>query len=152
MKNLFRINRVLAAQAKMMVALLVMLACMACRNQVEQAAGTYSYKISGRVTVLGVEQALTDEIGTMEILPNTTNSAVVTFNALRGPAYYTTAKINGKQIVLNPFEREVTQSAVEYGVTVSGDGTVYDQTILITLRYSGTSLNADSLLLLCKKN
>jgi len=137
---------------KIVVFIVALLSFAACKDQVEQVAGTYSYKISGQVSILGVEQGLTDEIGAMEVLPGTTNSAVVTFNALRGPAYYTTARINGKQIVLNPFERTIRQSAVDYGVTVSGSGTIYDQTILINLRYTGTAMNADSLVLLCKKN
>ena len=132
--------------------MMLMLVCLSCQNQVEQVAGSYSYKISGRASVLGVEQSLSDEMGAMEILSQNSQSAMFTFNAMGGPAYYTTATITGKQIEINSFERYVSQAGVNYKVKVTGSGTVYDKSIIINLRYNGSTLKADSLVLLCKKN
>ena len=123
-----------------------------CKDQVQQIAGNYSYKISGRGSIAGIDQKMDDEIGAMEILYSTNNSALLTFNALRGPAFSTYATVNGKQITLKPFERDATENGVDYHVTASGEGTVYDGTILILLKYEGNMLKADSLTLLCKKS
>lgn len=137
---------------KISIVLVALLALAGCSDQVQQIAGTYSYKISGRGVIAGVSQKMDDEIGAMEIVHSTDSTALVTFNTLGGPAYTTYAAVNGKQITLKAFERDVKEDAVNYHVTASGQGTVFDGTILFTLKYEGNQLNADSLTLLCKKN
>ena len=131
---------------------MLMLALVACKDQVQQVSGSYSYKISGKATVRSVIVDLSDEIGTLDIIRKSDSTAVLTFNALGGSVYYTTAKINSKDIALEPFNRRVTQTATGYDVLVIGNGTVYDESIIFNLRYIGTSLNADSLVMVCKKN
>lgn len=137
---------------KIIALMMLMLALVACKDQVQQVSGSYSYKISGKATMLGVEGMLTEEIGTMDIIHRTADSALITFNALRGPAYYTTAKITGKQVELESFSRGVTQTATTHDVMVSGTGTIYGEQIIFNLSYSGSTLNATNLTMLCKKN
>lgn len=137
---------------KIIALMMLMLALVACKDQVQQVSGTYSYKISGKATMLGVEGMLTEEIGTMDIIHRTADSALITFNALQGPAYYTTAKITGKQVELESFSRGVTQTATTHDVMVSGTGTIYGEQIIFNLSYSGSTLNATNLTMLCKKN
>ena len=129
-----------------------MLALVACKDQVQQVSGSYSYKISGKATLNGVSQDLSDEIGNLDIIRKSDSTAVQTFNTFRGSAYYTTAKIKGKDIELEPFNRRVTQTLVGYDVQVVGNGTVYGESIIFNLRYIGTTLNADSLVMVCKRN
>ena len=123
-----------------------------CKDQVQQVAGTYSYKISGVATVDGDERSLPDETGAMDIVRMNADSALVTFNALSGPAYTTEALIKDKKIELYSYQRVLTVGAKSYTINASGAGDIYDETIVITLRYSGTDISANSLTLLCKKN
>lgn len=132
--------------------LVVLLALVGCQNPVQQIAGTYAYKISGQYTVDDTEYVLSDEMGAMDIICQTDSTVLLTFNALRGPAYSTFATIRSKQLTLQPYERDVNEAGTNYHVTASGQGTIYDGTILITLSYQSTSLTADSLIVLCKKN
>ena len=124
----------------------------ACQDAVQQVAGTYSYKISGRATVDGDEVKLSDEVGAMELIRIDSTTAMVTFNALSGPAYTTQAEIHADQITLNTYERDLTVNLTDYHLSASGSGTIYDQTILITLQYKGDKFSADQLTMLCKKN
>lgn len=137
---------------KILVLLLPLLTLVACQDQVQQIAGTYSYKISGTAIVDGDERTLTDEMGALDIIHVDSTTAMLTFNALNGPAYVTEAEIHGQNIELKEYERVVTVQTTDYHVTASGQGTVYDQTILIHLSYEGTDFQADELTLLCKKN
>ena len=129
-----------------------MLALVACKDQVQQVSGSYSYKISGKATLNGVSQDLSDEIGNLDIIRKSDSTAVLTFNTFRGSAYYTTAKIKGEDIELEPFNRRVTQTLVGYDVQVVGNGIVYGESIIFNLRYIGTTLKADSLVMVCKRN
>jgi len=125
-----------------------------CQDSVEQVAGAYSYKISGSVIIDEDTIVLSNETGAMEILRVSADSAMVTFNALLGPAYATPAKINGKQMRLLPFKRSLNVRVKDYEVTAKAEGTVYDGTILLNLQYENAAekLKADSLVLLCKKD
>lgn len=137
---------------KIFMMTMLMLALISCKDQVQQISGSYSYKISGRANIEGNIRNLSDEIGTMDILHKTADSAVLTFNALQGPVYYTTAKIKGKQIELDTINRIVTYATGQHPVKVAGSGTIYSESIIFNLRYMGTTLNADSLVMVCKKN
>lgn len=124
----------------------------ACQDPVRQIAGTYSYKISGRVTIDDTEHVLTDEMGAMDIVHISADSALLTFNSFTGPAYYTIAIVQEKSIELEPYERDIQVGVKEYHVSARGSGDLYDETIIIQLQYSSSELEADELTLLCKKN
>ncbi len=123
-----------------------------CRDEVRQLSGSYSYKISGIAVVEGDETRLGDEMGAMDVVRINGDSVLLTFNALTGPAYYTRALINGKKITVDSYTRSLNVNSVNYTVTGSGEGEVYDETILITLRYQSPDVKANQLTLLCKKN
>ena len=123
-----------------------------CQDQVEQVAGTYSYKISGSVIVSEDTVSLVDEMGAMELIRKDSTSAVVTFNALNGPAYTAEAEIHGNQIRLQAYQRRMTIRAKEYTITGSGNGTIYSNTIIIALQYRADDVSTNQLTLLCKKD
>jgi len=136
---------------KSLIILFALMALASCKDQVAQVSGSYSYKISGTTVIANETVALPDEIGALDIIRLDSVSALLTFNALSGPAYTTTATIEGKEITLEEYERTVTYSALTVPVRASGDGTIYDGTIVIDLHYASNNLDAD-LVLLCKKN
>lgn len=136
---------------KSLIILFALMALASCKDQVAQVSGSYSYKISGTTSIANGTVALPDEIGALDIIRLDSVSALLTFNALSGPAYTTTATIEGKEITLEEYERTVTYSALTVPVTASGEGTIYDGTIVIDLHYASNNLDAD-LVLLCKKN
>ena len=158
---------------KLLVILLALTALMICKDQVEQLSGSYSYKISGMAVYGNDTVSLSEEIGALDLIHLSADSALLTFNALRGPAYATKAKLEGKSITLMPYKRNISRLTRNYTVTASGQGEVYDGTILVTLSYVGDTvrvdsltaqansltvrtdsltMRADSLTLLCKKN
>lgn len=137
---------------KLLVILLALTALMSCKDQVEQLSGSYSYKISGTAVFGNDTVTISEEIGALELIRLSADSALLTFNALRGPAYATKAKVEGKTIELVPYERNISRLSRDYTVTATGQGDLYDGTMLVRLRYTGDDVKADSLTLLCKKN
>lgn len=137
---------------KLIVCLFPLLALIGCQDAVQQISGTYSYKISGRATVDGTERVLTDEIGAMDIVHLTADSALLTFNGLADAAYYTKAVISGKTITLLPYQRDISIGVGNHHVTAQGTGTIYDGTIIFQLQYKSSNVTANDLTLLCKKN
>lgn len=130
-------------------------ACLvSCQDAVQQVAGNYSYKISGSVIIDEDTIVLANETGALEVLRVTADSAVVTFNALLGPAYATQAVLEGKKMTLLPYKRSINVLAEDYMVSAKAEGTIYDETLLFNLQYENEerALKADSLVLLCKKN
>lgn len=125
-----------------------------CQDQVQQVSGAYSYKISGSVIVDEDTVVLSDEIGALDIIHVNQDRALLTFNSLLGPVYATQAQIKGKQIFLTPYKRNLTVQSKDYAVTVTGNGTIYDKTILFSLDYADevNKLTTDTLIMLCKKN
>jgi len=134
--------------------LVVLLAMISCQDQVGQLSGTYSYKISGVAMVDSVTRVLSDETGAMDLIRINADSALVTFNALRGPAYSTKTVLSGKQIRLLPYQRTISVGVTNYTLTASAEGTAYDNTLLMQLKYcnADSTFVADSLTLICKKN
>ena len=132
----------------------ILLALVACQDQVQQLSGTYSYKISGQAIVDGDTVGLLNEVGAMDILRVSSESAIFTFNALTGPAYYATAHFVGKTILFGGYQRTINVGTKEYTVQGEAEGKAYDETLLFTLRYynEDQTFVADSLILLCKKN
>ena len=128
------------------------LALTSCRDQVQQLTGSYSYKISGSAIVDGDQVSLDDETGALQVLRLSADSAVWTCNAMLGHAYVTRAAVNGKQVTLVPYVRDLSVGATTYHITASGSGTLYDEAIILTLRYSGDGISANQLTMLCKKN
>ncbi|MBQ6791047.1 MAG: hypothetical protein IJP76_06355 [Paludibacteraceae bacterium] len=137
---------------KLLVILLALTALMSCKDQVEQLSGSYSYKISGTAVFGNDTVSISEEIGALELIRLSADSALLTFNALRGPVYATKAKVEGKTIELVPYERNISRLSRDYTVTATGQGDLYDGTMLVRLRYTGDDVKADSLTLLCKKN
>ena len=123
-----------------------------CQEQVRAIVGTYSYKISGQVTVDDETKALPEEIGAMDLLRVDATNAILTFNALKGPVYTAEAEINNNEIDLFTFERNITIGLNDYHIFVTGTGTVHDNTIIFTLDYTGNDISSDQVTLLCKKN
>lgn len=131
---------------------LLTFALTACQDQVQQVAGTYSYKISGRVELVNDSVVLSDEQGAMELVRKDTTSAMVTFNALRGPVYVTNASIHGKTIELEPYKRTLSIGSRTYPITASGKGEIYENMLVLTLSYQSDDISSDEILLVCKKN
>lgn len=127
-------------------------------DQVDRIVGDYSYKISGVATVDSDSVQLSDEIGAMEIVRIDSAKALVTFNTLAGPAYFSYLAVNGSNLTLQPYERIIRYNRHDYALVCSGNGTVYDKTILFEIHYamqqpdSVRFMTADKLTMLCKKN
>lgn len=131
-----------------------------CQSPIPSLVGEYSYKISGQVSIgSAANQKLNDEIGVLTIIHDSDSTYILTFNALNDAVYYTTATCNGKEIVLENFQRtlSVTYSGENnsifdnnsstlftnhFNVTISGSGSIYDQTIIFTLQHTGKELDS----------
>lgn len=128
----------------------------ACQDQVQQVAGSYSYKISGqalvRRTLSNDTVTLSNEEGAMDLIRIDSTAAMMTFNVLRGPVYKTQAQIHGKQITLDPYKRNITLGSTTYTVTASGTGEFYDNTLIVSLQYQSNDISTDEITLVCKKN
>lgn len=94
--------------------------------------------------------ALTPEQGQINIVTKDSGSStiIVTWNDLMGNANSTEARLNGSNIVLTPNTKSVTltDGTITSGtaniigggiVAYSGDGTLYDNMLLITMEYRG---------------
>ncbi|MBQ7631783.1 MAG: hypothetical protein IJS82_03370 [Paludibacteraceae bacterium] len=123
-----------------------------CQDQVQQVTGTYSYKISGSAEVSTDSVVLSNEQGAMDLIRIDTTAALLTFNELRGATYVANATIHGKTIELSPYKRNLTIGSRTYPITASGTGTIYENTLVLTLSYKGEDVSADEILLVCKKN
>jgi len=137
---------------RFIIILVSALALVSCEDQVSRVSGTYAYKISGNVTLGENERSLPVEEGSMEVIRLSADSALLTFNVLRGGVYTTYAKIEEKEIVLEPYTRSLTIGLKEYTVMASGEGTIYDGTIVIDLNYDSADVLGEDITLLCKKN
>ena len=132
---------------------MVLLCLVSCRDDVQRIEGTYSYKISGSAMLDSTEVPLRTEVGSMEIIHVTSEGALATFNALNGDVYYTTMHVIGKNLYCG-YSRNVSVLGQDYEVRAEGEGYVYGETLLFSLRYYNEdhTFEADSLILLCKKN
>lgn len=131
----------------------------ACQDSVKDVIGTYSYKISGQVTIDdSTRLVLPDEEGAMQVLREKDKELCITMNTLGGKVYTTKGQYTGDSIVLYPFTRYITLSyayvddsaliAIEHTVTepfrisVSGAGKVYDGTVIYSFSYEGEGLSS----------
>lgn len=87
----------------------------------------------------------------MEIIGQQGNNVLLTFNQLAGGVYVTTAVLNDSVLSLTPFDKVIFYQR-DYDVVVSGQGHVYDQTIVFDLQYSSDKLNADKITMIAKHN
>ena len=114
-----------------------------CKNELQQTAGEYSYKISGSMMVDGEEKSLPNESGALRVIDKTDN-LLLTFNMLGGDVYTTNASLSNKQIEIAEFERIIPYYARDYKTKISGSGEVYENMIVVQLRYKGISMDKDS--------
>lgn len=114
-----------------------------CKNELQQTAGEYSYKISGSVIEDGEERSITNESGALRVIDKKDN-LLLSFNMLGGDVYTTDATLSNTQIEIAEFERIIPFNSREYKTKVSGTGEVYDNTIVVQLRYEGMSMDKDS--------
>lgn len=148
---------------KKSITLLIMAIClMSCHQNIHQAAGTYSYKLTGEVQVDTSLVRLPNEIGTLDLIPLHDSTLLITMNVLSDGVYQTEAVLSGKHIVLAPMKRlmELKVSTLRndlFDVNISGEGDVYDGQLVLELSYSGISRNSkdklkgDHILLIGKK-
>lgn len=115
-----------------------------CKNELQQTAGEYSYKISGSALIDSVETHLLNETGSLRIIDQN-DHLLLSFNMLGGDIYSTTAKMEKKELELAPFERIITHELRDFKVSVTGSGNVYDNNILLHLNYKGISMDKDSI-------
>lgn len=138
---------------------LIAMICPGCVDPVKSLEGTYSYKLSGLVTIDDtLDVVLTNEQGAMELIKVQDTTFLLTMNTLQGDAYTAEGVLSGDEILLEPFERNIRlsfseiksdlfpidRSHEEYFYTeISCIGAVYDETIVFTLQYTGESLSSD---------
>jgi len=138
------------------------IAMVGCKDnaEVRSAIGTYSYKTSGTLTVDTLLGISFFEQGAMDIVSlKNKDSVLVTFNELLGDVYSTRGSIVGNEIRLQPFFRRFVNAKVINPITivVTGNGQIYDSSIVLNLNYSGLAndslaLTANNVQLIAKKN
>lgn len=130
------------------VLFIAVLVLTSCNRDVWFMEGEYSYKISGRVELKSadttINRSIDDEIGVLRILSQDSKDeeVVLAFNPLGGSVVTTTARIDGKKIELQNFEkilhlRAASLTDEEFVVDVSGTGERYKTTIVFSLDYKG---------------
>lgn len=116
-----------------------------CKNEVQTALGTYSYKTS----VLESTLSLPVEVGQLEIVDlHNNDSVLLLMNELAGPAYQTKGKIEEKKLSFSPFTRVVSIGMHDYPTTISGSATMYDNAIVFDCQYYGE--NRDTVRIILK--
>jgi len=146
------------------------MALVGCKDnaEVRSAVGTYSYKTSGIMELDSLTQGASDtliqvaftEMGALEVVSlKDKDSVLITFNELMGDVYSTRGSIKGNEIVLQPFFRRFMNAKVINPTTiaVTGNGQIYDSSIVMNLNYSGLAddslaLTANNVQLIAKKN
>ena len=127
------------------IALAIFVMLSGCKNDLEQVAGEYSYKISGSAIVDSAEVRLNNETGAMHVI-DTQEDLLLTFNVLGGDVYTAKATLDKKDIAIHTFERIIVQNGRNYKTTVSGKGNVWNENIVVEMSYKGMSTDKDSIL------
>lgn len=129
-----------------------------CSDNLHQTSGEYTFKTSGAVTLTGADTVktvlLSDEVGTLTILDKNDNNdgVVLTINSSYGPVQTATARIAKNTLLVDDFSRtlefsefnpqllqsDITKTTFD-NVRVTGNGERYDDTIIFTWTYEGTS-------------
>lgn len=149
-----------------------------CSEPINEVAGSYSYKVSGKVSVDSLSVNLADEIGAMELIRRNDTTLLVTLNQMNGSVYTTEAVLREKTLILREFERVLTLSfpytdslglltdtlqinrytRESFDISVSAIGEKLENTIVLTVLYNGHSQTSDAILrgedirLVAKKN
>ena len=120
--------------------------------------GEYSYRLSGKVEVEDQTVALNDEQGTLDVLKKRDDLVLLMFSRFRGGVYTARAEVADTALTLYPFQKQVTltvggietireKSVTEtFDVEVTGEGTLYKETIVFDLYYHGESQSSDAVL------
>lgn len=105
-----------------------------CKNEVQIAQGSYSYKTS----VLESTLSLPVEVGQLEVIDlHAEDSVLLLFNELAGPAYQTKGKIEQKNLRFTPFTRVIKLGMRDYQTSISGSAAIYDNAIVFDYQYNG---------------
>lgn len=122
------------------------LVCACQKNPVEAVSGNYSFKTGGVLETNGETISLVPESGQMKILPDGGDKVVITMNVTGGGAFVFNGTLSGSKITLSQIEREVLMLD-GFGILelpagallrVGGEGTVYGNTLVFTMDYSGS--------------
>ena len=157
--------------------LMTVLLVTACNKDVKKITGDYSYKISGVVNFEDADgnqtSILASKRGQMNIVADKKEgkgAIVVTFNEMNGGAYSCTGKVDGENIVFNPYEFSTRFSSADsvidliqlgyvYTIQSQGTGQIHDNIILMEEKWMGRPENgdmirmkADKITLLAEKN
>lgn len=80
-------------------------------NDADIASGSYSYKLSGKVTLRNSESRtdvnLADEIGQMDIVKLSSDSVLIIMNQLNGSVIKATGYVDNQTITLEPYQRSL---------------------------------------------
>lgn len=105
-----------------------------CKNEVQTALGSYSYKTS----VLESSLNLPVEVGQLEVINlHNEDSVLLLINELGGGAYQTKGKIEQKNLMFAPYTRVIHIESHDYPTTVSGSAMLYDNAIVFDYQYYG---------------
>lgn len=135
----------------------VMFMCFGCEeNQsVHSIKGAYRYKASGIVTITNPSESGSNivkshsitETGVLELVSMHDGSdLLLTFNQSGGGVYNTRGTASEKTLHIDPFSRTMVVELETYDVNVSGRCEVFDNTIILYLNISGTSVSSDKTL------
>jgi len=138
-----------------LLAMCLMLLCVACNTDVHKIAGDYSYKQSGLVTFTDEEgqatSILANKQGQMNILEDKKGgkgAIIVTFNEMNGGAYTCNGTIKGDSIFFAPHEfstrfssadsvQELAQLGKVYTVQGTGRGVFRNEMIIMEESWIG---------------
>ena len=135
------------------------LCLVSCNSNVESVMGEYAYKASGQLTYDGLREFFYEESGELEFIYLQKDSVLLSFVATEGGVFTTTASVEGNKVYLSPCSRMLSLSYTEtdkgiltgtvnrtetlnFKVGVYGEGSIYGESILFELQYSGTELES----------
>lgn len=130
--------------------------CTSCHKiEVNNFAGTYSYKTTGNVDIstdnLSLNHSLANEIGTMYILKNKssdTYDVTIIMNEVGGGVYTAYGDIDGNEIKIASYERPLDLKLIpdigrEVMVSCQGKGVLKDGVLVIKQTYSTMNGSVD---------
>lgn len=149
----------------MIIAVVCSAAAISCtREGTGRFEGSWSYKLSGTVTVEAVTTSLvtgeettdtyvcsvTNETGQMHIAPTgEENSMVLTMSAVGSGVSVYDVTADGKVLVVEPTEGRLgvvvsSRNTVEFDVVCSGEGNRYEDMLILQLSYEGGATSGET--------
>lgn len=126
------------------VAFCAALALCGCSKSKNSLPGSYTYKISGSLTLEGDSVvSLFPEQGQMHIIDCGDGKAVVTFNDITGDAVVASATMDGNELTFDNAQKKsisTSDGTLKTGSTVvewTGSGKLLDDMFIAGLKYSG---------------